>query len=118
MPYRQRDLVWIKNAEMPDGKNLTHPFLILSCEAARAQEPGYYYGIMMTGSVHRDRYSFPVSKEMFEGPLQKESTHLRLYIISSFRENRINGLVTRMMKRDFQRVLDEIKNFVLVADSD
>jgi hypothetical protein len=116
MPYQQRDLVWIIDAQMPDGTQKTHPFLILSCSAAISKEPGYYYGVMMTTSNKPNKFSKPVTDDMFEGRLPKPGSSLRLYIISSFVENAIGGLITRMNRIDFLSVLDEIKNYVLVAD--
>lgn len=53
---------------------------------------------------------------MFEGKVPKDSTQLRLYIISSFRENVMGNLIARMNKVDFMQVLQQIKEYVLVAD--
>lgn len=101
---------------MPDGQQLTHPFLILSCEAARQKEPGFYYGVMMTTSSYVDRYSFPISQDMFDGHLPKEGNQIRLYIISSFRESDIDGLIAKMKKPDFKNLMTQLKDYSLPVD--
>jgi hypothetical protein len=77
MKYKQGDAVFI-TAVLPDGRNLRHPFLILSCRAANSIEK-YYTGVMMTASPHNDQFSFPLTDHMFEGPVNKHAAEIRTY---------------------------------------
>ncbi len=112
--YNQRDVVMVE-MELPTGLKETHPYLIISCRNANAKE-NFYSGVMMTASTHSDRYSFPVSNEMFESPLRKSGCQLRLYVIGSFRQENIKVLLSKMKKVDFKNVLEEIKDYVLLID--
>lgn len=115
MKYTQRDVV-IVEMELPDGKVEKHPYLIISSNRANSIE-SYYTAVMMTSSSHKDVFSFHLSNEMFESPLQKQNCQFRLYIIVSFRESRVGRFFNKMNKQDFARVLKEIKEYILVADS-
>jgi hypothetical protein len=116
MKYQQRDLVFIKEEELPDGSLKDHPFLIISCRAASSKE-NYYTCIMMTGSPVIDLFSFRVDDEMFEAPLKKKDCQLRLYILNSIQENKISNLMNRMKSFYFKKVLDQIKEYVLIMDT-
>lgn len=84
MPYTQRDLVWLHDPiPLPDGTTLPHPVLIISCSTANSFEKSYT-GVMMSATAHRDKFSFPCTDDMFEGPL-KANSQLRLYIIIGFK---------------------------------
>lgn len=117
MAYKQRDVVKIPPTSLPDGQSLKHPFLIISCNDVNTKEKvNYYTGVMMTGSPSSDRYSFPLDASMFEGHLEKAHCQLRLHILVSFHENKIEKLITRMNKKDFIQVLQQIKDTVFAID--
>jgi hypothetical protein len=117
MPYQQRDVVKIPPTTLPSGEVLMHPFLIISSNAVlRNENERYFLGVMMTSSAYIDRFSFPLDNSMFEGPLEKNNCQLRLHIIASFPESKIKKLVTRMKKRDFIQVINQIKDSVLTVD--
>jgi hypothetical protein len=115
MPYHQRDIVYVKR-EVPGGQVLKHPFLIISCEASNCQERDRYYtGVMITSNGSDDMFSRDIDRSMVETPL-KEGSSLRLYIIVSFPESKIEGLVSVMKLVPFKAVLNAITKYVLVAD--
>ena len=117
MPYKQRDVVFVE-MPLPTGEVERHPFLIISCRAASNMEKdNYHTAIMMTGSKQKDKFSFPVEDSMFEGPLKKQNCQLRLYIIVSFPESKVQELLTRMKPVHFKAVLQQIKEYVLVIDT-
>lgn len=115
MSYSQRQVVMVATT-MSDGTEKEHPHLILTPAAAVQKEPGVYCGVMMTSNQRKDKYTFETTPEMFESPLPKDHTQIRLHIFASFRDKDIRKLVTVMKKRDFKMVLDEIKDYVLVPD--
>lgn len=112
--YNQRDVVMVKN-DVPTGENLRHPFLIVSCHRANSKE-NYYTGVMMTSSSYKDGSTFALENNMFESPLEKEHCQLRLYILVSFPESKIERFLSKMKRLHFQQVIDEIKEYVLVVD--
>lgn len=117
MKYNQRDLVWLTEPTiLPDGSELDHPVLIISCRAANSKED-YYNVVMMTGSEYEDLFSFKLEDDMFEAPLGKSKCQFRTYIIFSIREVKIKKLANRMKRIHFVALLDRIKDYVLVADS-
>lgn len=116
MPYNQKDLVWLKDPiPLPDGTELPHPVLIISCTAANSME-NFYTGIMMTASAHKDKFSFPVTNEMFEGNLNKANCQLRLYLTVSFMESNIVRLENRMKKIHFKNVIEQIVDYVICVE--
>jgi hypothetical protein len=117
MAYQQRDVVKIPGTLLPSGETLRHPFLIISCNAVLNNEKErFHMGVMMTSSSISDKFSFPLDDSMFERPLEKANCQLRLHIIISFPESRIEKLMTRMNKRDFTQVINQIKESVLCVD--
>jgi hypothetical protein len=114
MKYQQRDLVMV-SLELPDGKIASHPYLIISCESANRKE-NFYSAVMLTSSVHKDTFSIEVDDLMFESPLRKKDCQIRLFIISSFNESKVQTWMNRMKKIHFKAVLDQLKEFVLSID--
>lgn len=115
--YNQRDVVKL-TAELPSqGGEARHPFLIISCQRANSKE-NWYTGVMMSATAHRDGSTFPLENNMFESPLEKENCQLRLYILVSFPESKVEKFMTRMKKIHFKQVIEEIKDYILVIDND
>lgn len=113
--YNQRDVVKVTET-LPTGEVARHPFLIVSCGRANSKE-NYYTGVMMTATTHKDGSTFALENNMFESPLEKENCQLRLYILVSFPESRIEKFMTRMKRIHFKQVIEEIKDYVLVVDN-
>jgi hypothetical protein len=114
--YNQRDLVWLNDpAILPDGTELDHPVLIISCSAANSRE-NHYTAVMMTASSHTDLFSFKLHNTMFESPLAKEGCQIRMYILLSIRQVKIKKMVNRMKKIDFENLTKQIKEYVLAID--
>lgn len=117
MGYRQREVVILKQPhKLPDGTELFHPFLIISCDRANSKEK-HYSGVMMTASKHTDGFTFNIDNSMFERPLGKEHCQIRLYIIASFREIDIREIKNRMLKIHFQALIQQITTYTLSIDN-
>lgn len=116
MPYIQRDLVYLKNPiKMPTGEDLPHPVLIISSNRANSYE-NYYTGVMMSATEHVDRFSFPLSDDMFESPLDKSNCCIRTYITLGFREADIKNFKNRMKMPHFKILLEQIKTSIFAVD--
>jgi len=110
--YPQGDLVYLKKPiELPDGKSLDHPILIISSNSANSYENSYT-GVMMTSSSKIDRFSFEVDNLMFESPLDKSGCQLRLYIIVGFKESDIRIFKNRMKATFLQVVLKQVRDSI------
>lgn len=115
MKYKQGDLVnLIDPIVLPDGKALSHPVLIISNNVANSYED-YYTGVMMTSTIYKDKFSLEVDDSMFQNPLRKQGSHLRLYLLISFREVNISGApINEMKKVHLKHVLNQIRELVFV----
>lgn len=100
---------------MPTGEDLDHPVLIISSNRANGYE-NYYTGVMMSATEYKDRFSFPLSNEMFESPLEKPNSCIRGYIIVGFREVDVRSLKNRMIPIHFKILLDQIKASIFCID--
>ena len=117
MKYNQRDLVWLNEpTSLPDGTELDHPVLLISCNSANSRED-YYTAVMMTTTTHTDMFSFKVDNTMFEGRLDKENCQIRLYILLPIREVKIRKFANRMKKIHFENLIKQIKDYVLSIDN-
>ncbi|MGG9970394.1 type II toxin-antitoxin system PemK/MazF family toxin [Ferruginibacter sp. SUN002] len=114
--YKQADLVELDfPISLPDGNDLYHPVLIISCHAANSRE-SHYTGIMMTASTYKDMFSFNVSNDMFDAHLNKSNCQLRLQIIVTFKESQIKKLLNKMKKIHFKAAVEQLKDYVLSVD--
>lgn len=115
MRYKQGELVnLIDPIVLPDGKTLPHPVLIVSNNVANSYE-SYYTGVMMTSTNYKDKFSFEVDDSMFQNPLRKSGSHLRLYLLISFRESSIAGTPINQIKpAHLKHVLHQIRELVFV----
>lgn len=113
--YKQGQIVnLITPIKLPDGSNLFHPVLIINSNRAISYE-GYYIGVMMSATAHRDRYTFICDPNMFETPL-KECSNFRTYILVSFFESDVKELKSTMKPLHFGRLLNEIRMNVFNQD--
>lgn len=116
MKFKQRDVVYI-TVELPDGKVLEHPYVIISSGKVNSIENSYL-GVMITGTISNDKYSFDLTDSMFERPLNKIS-QIRIRLISSFNESQVRGSIfSRMKPIPFKNLVDEITSVVLSIDRD
>jgi len=96
MEISQRDVFIL---DPPFAENLTqHPFIVLSCKESHLVE-GTFIGVMITSSKHyKDDYSFNLTDEMFESPLEKQDCHARMHLVTLFYEGEIKGRKINKMK--------------------
>jgi hypothetical protein len=121
MPFHQRDIVKVKRP-MPDGPELSHPFLIISNERANSHEKNRrYIGVMITHSKERDKFTFELTKDMVDGKLGDKFCQIREHLIVGFSESDISRDVThyvgKMKMVHFKAVLDQIKEYVIFPDA-
>lgn len=110
--YKQGDIVWLKNPyPVPDGTLLHHPVLIISSDTANGYEK-YYTGVMMTTSIHTDKYTFKCHSQYFEGYMKEEHCQIRLYIILSFREDDVKSKMNKLKPAILIEVLKQIRDYV------
>lgn len=114
MKFKQGDVVMV-NHPLPDGTVKSHPFVIISCSLANSKE-NYYTGVMMSSTSHTDIFSMDLDDTMFERPL-KPGSQIRLYIIVSFPEAKVNNIMNVMNKKHLKHLLKQIHEFVLCPDS-
>jgi hypothetical protein len=117
----QRDLVGIL---VDDVLIEEHPVLIISSETSNCLEDGQihgkgrrYIGVMMTSSPKtKNKFSFDLDNEMFEGNLNKENCHFRTHIVVSFYHTQVSQWKNRMKKIHFTALIDEIKDNIFNVD--
>ena len=114
--YKQGDLVYLADpVKLPKGEPLGHPVLIVSSNSANSYEK-FYTGLMMSSTIHTDRFSFKCSDLMFENPLRKPNSQIRLYITVSFKESEVVRFSNRMKPIFLKQVLEQFKDLILVVD--
>jgi hypothetical protein len=120
MPYCQRDIVKVKRP-LPGGQEETHPFLIISNKRSNSHErrERSYVGVMLTDSLYKDKFSFPVTKDMVDGSVN-DGCQVRPHIIAFFNESDISRDSTKylgnMKKPYFIAVLNFIKDNIISPD--
>lgn len=114
MKFSQRDLVTLKEP-MPEDQENNHPILIISCNSVNSKGD-YYTGMMMSTTDYKDRYSFKVTNDMFEGHLRKENCHLRTYIIVSIKEDQVKERINSMLPIHFKNLIKQVFDYVLFVD--
>ncbi|NNV57373.1 type II toxin-antitoxin system PemK/MazF family toxin [Limnovirga soli] len=115
MPYNQRDVVYLTDpVSSPKGQKITHPVLIISKNKSSGYE-NHYTGVMLSSTLHKDRYTFSCDDTMFEGSL-KPNSQIRTYLIYSFHESDINMVCNKMKPFHFKLLLEEIKNTIFIFE--
>lgn len=81
-----------------------HPFIVLSCQEANEYERTFI-GVMITTTLNKDDYSFPLVNEMFESPLAKPNSHVRMHLLSLYVNEEIRGRRLNRMKEQYFKQL-------------
>jgi hypothetical protein len=117
--YSQKEIVRLK---VPLRDDISpHPILILSCEDCISCENGkrHYIGVMLTHSNYKNRFSFPITKEMIDGAWSDDWSQARCHILVTITEDHIadnNALLGKMKKFYFERLLEHINTFSFKVD--
>src|SRR5689334_4604969 len=94
-----------------------HLFIVLSDVEANNVEPSFV-GVMITSSgTRRDDYSFNLSDSMFEQPLGKSGSHVRMHLLTLCVPKDIVGRRVNVMKEFyFNRLMETIGELVFNYD--
>jgi hypothetical protein len=108
----QREVVEVFFRLPDDGRQEKHPVIVLSNNEINSQENGFV-AIMMTSQVvyRGDEYSFELNDTMFNIPLSKPFSAVRLHLIGNFMDTDVirNQFSNNYMKEEpFKRLLTHI----------
>ena len=100
-----------------DSSIVEHPFIVLSCKTANEYE-GTFVGVMITSSSnYHDDYSFDLSDQMFERPLDKPNSHARMHLVTLCLDNTIKGKrINKMKPAYFKQLMRSIGDLVFNYD--
>ena len=103
MAVNQRDVYLI---EFPPFDNVIdqHLFIVLSIEESNQYENSFI-AAMITSTKYQDDYSFPISDGMFDSPLDKSGSHVRMHLITLCYDREIKGRKVNAMKEFYFRQL-------------
>lgn len=98
----QREIVFL-NFNLPQG-TINHPGIVLSCSNAIEAENQRFVAVMMTSDNLDDEFSFPLTSDMIDPPMDKEHQEARLHIIGYFSKTDIvrnQGSKIRYLKKEY-----------------
>ncbi len=96
------------------GDNVApHYFIVLSTEEANKQENTFIAAMITTSDIHRNEYSFPLSNAMFDKHLPLSDSHVRMHLITIYRNREIlKNCVNTMKEYYFNQLLAQIGDMV------
>ena len=69
--------------------------------------------MITTSTHHHDDYSFDLNSAMFEQPLAKQGSHVRMHLLTlALEEDRMGPRVNRMKKFYFDQLMESIGDLV------
>jgi hypothetical protein len=115
MIIEQRDVYLFP--PLHDSSLRLHPFIVLSVRQANGYE-GTFVACMVTSSnIYRDDFSFELTDEMFESPLDKKNSHVRMHLMTLCIEQFIEGKrINRMKPFYFKQLMKSIGDLVFHYD--
>ena len=109
MKYKQADIVEI-NFLLPNFRFKPHLAVIVSNEELNEKEE-FFYLVLISSKPYFPEYSFPLSEEMIDFKLSKES-FVKCQIITSDKEKGIIRKVGIMKEPFFSQMVDKIINSI------
>jgi hypothetical protein len=93
-----------------------HPFIVLSIDSANNHEDTFIAVMITSSEIHYDDYSFDLLDEMFEKPLDKENSHVRMHLFNlclpkEVIGKRINKIKIKYFKELMKSIGDLVFNF-------
>ncbi len=82
-----------------------HPFIVLSIREANEIENSFIAVMITSSDVHKDDYSFDLNDSMFEKPLPKKGSHVRMHLITIDLNKKIRGVKLNTMKEFYFKQL-------------
>ena len=105
MKYRQADIVEI-NFMLPDFQFKPHMAVIVSNDELNKKED-FFYLVLISSKNFFSEYSYPLTNEMIDFSLSKES-YIKCQIITSDKENGVIRKIGRMKSPYFDQMIDKI----------
>ena len=78
----QREIVEVP-FYFPDGKVLSHPALVISCDDLQIVEPGLFYAVLVSSKNIIPELTIPIQSKWLSTPLPKAS-YFVTHIVNSF----------------------------------
>lgn len=107
--YSQRDIVEVAFV-FPDGKSKPHPGIIISGQELYEAE-GFFYVVMMSTKNFFPEYTFPVTKDMVNGNVNKTG-FVTCHLINSYMDRDVLGRHGSMKKEYFDKLVAKIKETI------
>jgi mRNA-degrading endonuclease toxin of MazEF toxin-antitoxin module len=105
MKYKQADVVEI-NFMLPDFKFKPHFAVIVSNNDLHEKEP-FFYAVLITSKHYFPEYTYPLSDEMINFKLPKDS-YVKCQIITSDIETGVLRKVGKMKEPYFTEMVDKV----------
>ncbi len=100
-----------------NSKDGDHPFIVLSINEANNHEDTFVAVMITTSSNFYDDYSFDLTDEMFEKPLNKNNSHVRMHLFNlCLPEEIIGKQINRMKSKYFTELMKTIGCLVFNFD--
>lgn len=109
MKYNQRDIVEIP-FELPNGKHLIHPTLIISNEDVFNAE-GIFYGVMLSTKTSNEDFIYELKPEDFNYSTPTTS-YAKCQLISRFEENEILRRIGSLKIESFELLMKHLNKSV------
>ena len=111
MPVNQREVYFLPHPF--DPKVPEHPHIVLSVLNANNHEQTFIAVMITTSEHYHDDYSFDLNNSMFEKPLAKEGSHVRMHLLTlALEEDRIGPCKNKMKKFFFDQLMESIGDSV------
>lgn len=103
----QREIVEVPFV-FPDGRILSHPALVVSCEDLQSVEPGLFYAILISSKNHIPELTIPIKSEWLSVPLPKESFFVT-HIMNPFNVREVVKRFNCFLRKPyFENVVDQV----------
>lgn len=75
-----------------------HPFIVLSSSESNQHESTFVAVMITSSDLYRNDYSFELNDDMFEKPLAKKGSHVRMHLLTLYLNDEIIGIKINTMK--------------------
>lgn len=103
MAIKQREVYLLPHPF--DSKVERHPFIILSSDEANEHEDTFIAVMITSSDVYRNDFSFDIRDGMFEKPLHKSGSHVRMHLLTLYLNEDITANRINIMKEFYFRQL-------------
>ena len=96
-----------------DREVCEHPFIVLSTNESNNHENTFVAVMITSSKEYYDDYSFDLTDEMFERPLIKSDSHVRMHLITLCLTEDISGYKKNTMKSMyFKQLMQSIGDLI------